>query len=97
MVRLDATDWQRLAHSAKERAQSFKKFKGLEIAECPSVNLPEARSGRWGQGLRKATDRRVPWLRPVLVGQFEFLEWTADNHLLHSKFVGLCFEVRRPT
>jgi ATP-dependent DNA ligase len=29
------------------------------------------------------------WLKPVLVGQFEFLEWTADNHLRHSKFVGL--------
>jgi ATP-dependent DNA ligase len=24
----------------------------------------------------------------VLVGQFEFLEWTADNHLRHSKLVG---------
>ena len=29
------------------------------------------------------------WLKPVLVGQFEFLEWTADNHLRHSRFVGL--------
>jgi ATP-dependent DNA ligase len=29
------------------------------------------------------------WLKPVLVGQFEFLEWTGDNHLRHSKFVGL--------
>jgi len=25
----------------------------------------------------------------VLAGQFEFLEWTGDNHLRHSKFVGL--------
>jgi bifunctional non-homologous end joining protein LigD len=29
------------------------------------------------------------WLRPVLVGRFEFLEWTADHHLRHSRFVGL--------
>jgi bifunctional non-homologous end joining protein LigD len=29
------------------------------------------------------------WLKPVLVGQFEFLEWTADDHLRHSKFVEL--------
>jgi bifunctional non-homologous end joining protein LigD len=29
------------------------------------------------------------WLKPVLVGQFEFLEWTGDNHLRHSKFVAL--------
>jgi bifunctional non-homologous end joining protein LigD len=29
------------------------------------------------------------WLKPVLVGQFEFVEWTDDNHLRHTKFVGL--------
>jgi bifunctional non-homologous end joining protein LigD len=28
-------------------------------------------------------------MRPVLVGHFEFLEWRAENHLRHSKFVGL--------
>ncbi len=27
------------------------------------------------------------WLKPVLVGEFEFLEWTAENHLRHSKFL----------
>ena len=29
------------------------------------------------------------WLRPLLVGQFEFVEWTPDAHLRHSTFVGL--------
>jgi ATP-dependent DNA ligase len=29
------------------------------------------------------------WLKPVLVGQFEFREWTPDNHLRHSLFVAL--------
>jgi ATP-dependent DNA ligase len=71
------------------RAQLFKKFKGLEIDECPFVNLPEAKGGRWGQGLTKAKMAECQWLKPVLVGQFAFLEWTADNHLRHSKFVGL--------
>ena len=71
------------------RAQLFRKFKGLEISECPFANLPEAKSGRWGQGLTKAKMAECQWLEPVLVGQFEFLEWTADNHLRHSKFVGL--------
>jgi bifunctional non-homologous end joining protein LigD len=71
------------------RVALFKKFKGLEIADCPFANLPEARSGRWGQGLTAAKMAECQWLKPVLVGQFEFLEWTADNHLRHSKFVGL--------
>ena len=29
------------------------------------------------------------WLKPVLVAQVEFLEWTGENHLRHSKFVAL--------
>jgi DNA ligase D-like protein (predicted ligase) len=71
------------------RAQLFRKFKGIEIDQCPFANLPEARSGRWGQGLTKAKMAECVWLKPVLVGQFEFVEWTPDNHLRHSKFVGL--------
>ena len=71
------------------RAQLFKQFNGLEINECPFANLPEAKSGRWGHGLTKAKMAECQWLKPVLVGQFEFLEWTVDNHLRHSKFVGL--------
>ncbi len=71
------------------RAQLFKKFKGLESQECPFANLPEARGGRWGQGLTKAKMAECVWVKPVLVGQFEFLEWTADNHLRHSTFVRL--------
>jgi ATP-dependent DNA ligase len=29
------------------------------------------------------------WLKPKLVAQIEFAEWTPDNHLRHSKFIGL--------
>ena len=29
------------------------------------------------------------WLKPALVGQFEFLEWTPDDHLRHTRFIGL--------
>ena len=71
------------------RAQLFKRFKGLEISDCPFANLPEAKSGRWGQGLTKARMAECQWLKPELVGQFEFLEWTGDNHLRHPTFVGL--------
>jgi hypothetical protein len=36
------------------REQLFKKFRGLEIRDCPFANLPEAKSGRWGAGLTAA-------------------------------------------
>ena len=29
------------------------------------------------------------WLKPLLVGQLEYLEWTPDNHLRHSRFIAL--------
>jgi bifunctional non-homologous end joining protein LigD len=29
------------------------------------------------------------WLKPELVAQIEFLEWTGENHLRHTRFVGL--------
>src|SRR5262249_40967061 len=45
----------------------FRKFRGLEIPDCPFVNLPEAKSGRWGQGLTSAKMAECRWLKPVLV------------------------------
>jgi bifunctional non-homologous end joining protein LigD len=71
------------------RQQLFKKFPRLEVADCPFVNLPEARSGRWGEGLTRAKMAQCRWLKPSLVGQFEFVEWTPDHHLRHSRFVAL--------
>ncbi len=71
------------------RVQLFKKFKPLEIPDCPFVNLPETKRGRWGQGLTKDKMKECVWLKPVLVAHIEFLEWTGENHLRHSRFVGL--------
>lgn len=72
-----------------KRRQLFNRFKGLETDRCPFANLPEKKSGRWGAGLtaKKMVDCR--WLKPELVGQFEFVEWTGDNHLRHARFVAL--------
>jgi bifunctional non-homologous end joining protein LigD len=71
------------------RAELFKRIKALEIDECPFANLPEKKAGRWGAGLRAAKMVECRWVKPKLVGQFELLEWTSDNHLRHTRFVGL--------
>jgi hypothetical protein len=49
------------------RKQLFRKFRALEIKECPFVNLPEAKSGRWGAGLNAAKMKDCRWLKPLLV------------------------------
>jgi len=73
----------------KLRAELLRKFKPLEIKECPFANLPEKKAGRWGAGLTAAKMDECRWLTPRLVGQFEFVEWTEDGHLRHSRFMGL--------
>jgi len=71
------------------RAELYRRLRPLEIPECPFSNLPEARGGRWGQGLTAEKMKECRWVRPLIVGRFEFVEWTPDNHLRHSKFVAL--------
>jgi DNA ligase D-like protein (predicted ligase) len=71
------------------RASLMRRFQGLEIDQCPFVNLPESKSGRWGQGLTAEKMKECRWLKPVLVGEFEFLEWTSDDHLRHTRFIAL--------
>jgi bifunctional non-homologous end joining protein LigD len=62
----------------------------LEAGRCPFVNLPEASRGRWDYGLTKDEMANCHWLKPRLVAQIEFNEWTVDGHLRHSSFAGLC-------
>jgi ATP-dependent DNA ligase len=71
------------------RVALLKKLKPLEIKTCPFANLPEKKSGRWGAGLTAAKMVDCRWVKPVLVGQFEFVEWTGENHLRHSRFIAL--------
>jgi hypothetical protein len=71
------------------RCQVFERIKPLEMAECPFVNLPEKDAGRWGQGLTAEKMKECVWIRPKVVAEVEFLEWTGADHLRHTKFVSL--------
>ena len=71
------------------RRQVFEKLRSHTIPECSFVNLPEKHRSRWGEGLTAEDMKKCVWVRPELVAQIEFLEWTESDHLRHSKFVGL--------
>jgi DNA ligase D len=71
------------------RARVFERFKGLEIKTCPFSNLPQRDKGRWGQGLTAEKMAECRWLKPELVAQIEYADWTDANHLRHSKFIAL--------
>ena len=69
------------------RREVYRRFNGLEIDACPFANLPEKKRTMWA--LTRDEMKNCIWLKPELVAQIEFAEWTSDNHLRHSKFIGL--------
>ena len=51
----------------------------LRCTTCPFINLPEKTKGRWGFGITPAVMKRCQWVKPVLVAQIKFTEWTHDD------------------
>jgi bifunctional non-homologous end joining protein LigD len=69
------------------RREVWSKLKDLETSQCPFFNLPEKRRTRWALTIEEM--KNCVWLKPLLVAQIEFTEWTPDGHLRHSKFCGM--------
>jgi ATP-dependent DNA ligase len=72
---------------SRVRREVFQTFMGLETEKCPFANLPEKRWTLWA--LTADEMKNCQWLKPRLVAQIEFTEWTPDGHLRHSGFAGL--------
>lgn len=70
------------------RREVAQKFAALKTSRCPFANLPEPQSARRGEAITAEVMKNIQWLRPKLVAQIEFTEWTKGNHLRHSRFVG---------
>ena len=64
-------------------------LKPLHATRCPFVNLPTTRVGRWGSGVTAEEMTELQWVKPQLVVQIRFVEWTADSQLRHSAFLGV--------
>src|SRR6059058_5785971 len=60
----------------KELARVMKLLKPRETKECPFRGRPK-------------TNERAHWVRPELVAQIKFTEWTADGRLRHPVYLGL--------
>ncbi len=65
------------------------KMDALAQKDCPFANLPEKRQGRYGQGVTPREMKRCHWVKPQLVAQVKFMEWTRDDKLRHPVFLGL--------
>ncbi len=71
------------------RREVAQRFKALTTPQCPFANLPESANARRGEAITAEIMKKLKWLRPKLVAQIEFTEWTKGNHLRHSRFVAL--------
>lgn len=59
----------------------------LATDECQFVDLPEKR--RTLYSLTREEMQNCRWVKPLLVAQVNFQEWTPDRHLRHPSFAGL--------
>ncbi len=71
------------------RDEVFPMLKARQTTRCPFANLPEDHRARFGEALTAEKMGECRWVRPDLVCQVAFLEWTDANHLRHASFIGM--------
>jgi bifunctional non-homologous end joining protein LigD len=79
----------RAGFTSAQRAAVFSPLKPLATARCPFGDLPTSRTSHWGEGVTEEDMKTLQWVRPQLVVEIAFTEWTRDGHLRHSTFLGL--------
>jgi len=73
--------------NARTAADLHARLVELEV-EVPTLAVASIQPGRWSR--RTAGAER--WVRPELVAEVAFREWTPDGHVRHAVFAGLRFD-----
>ena len=71
------------------RDEIFPALKERQTAKCPFANLPETKATRWGEALTAEKMKECRWVRPVLVCQVAFVNWTDGGKLRLCSFVAM--------
>jgi ATP-dependent DNA ligase len=69
------------------RAEIFRRIAPDQTTRCPFVNLPSSATSHWGEGITQEDMTKLWWVKPRIVVEVSFVEWTRDGHLRHSQFV----------
>ena len=67
----------------------FLELNKIRIDKCPFFNVPAVGRNRWDQGLTAAEMKRCHWVKPVMVCQIKFTEWTRNDRLRQPVFLGI--------
>jgi bifunctional non-homologous end joining protein LigD len=92
----------RAGFTTDARAELVDRLAPIERRACPFVNLPSNRTSHWGEGVTAEDMAALKWVKPVVVVEVAFTEWTRDGNLRHASYVGLredkpARDVRRET
>ena len=71
------------------RAEVFPMLKSLLQPKCPFSNLPSSKTGHWGEGITAEDMKALRWLKPQIVVDVSFVEWTREGLLRHPEFVAV--------
>lgn len=70
------------------RSELYRQLQPLNQEPCPFVDLPSGKS-RWGSGVTADEMHEMQWVKPKLVCQVRFVEWTSEGRLRHAIYLGL--------
>jgi bifunctional non-homologous end joining protein LigD len=92
----------RAGFTPHSRAEMMRRLMPLAAKKGSFVNLPSSRSSHWGEGVTAEEMTMLRWVKPVVVVEVAFTEWTRDGNLRHSSFAGFrddkaARDVRRET
>lgn len=73
----------------RSRLDLFRVLKRLVVSKCPFTNLPTSKRGHWGEGVTAEDMKDYVWVKPTLVAEIKFTEWTSGGVLRHAEFAGI--------
>ena len=79
----------RAGFTPTSRRDVWSRIDGSQVAKCPFVNLPNSTGkSHWGEGITAEDMMTLRWVRPRVVIEVAFTEWTAGGNLRHASFAG---------
>jgi bifunctional non-homologous end joining protein LigD len=69
------------------RAELSPRLRALMQPKCPFANLPSSKTGHWGEGIPAEDMTVLRWVKPTIVAEVSFVEWTRDGLLRHPEFL----------
>lgn len=73
----------------RNRRELAERLRPFKTNGCPFANLPNSKKSHWGEGITADQMKEIQWVRPELIAQVSFTEWTSGGNLRHGTFKGL--------